>query len=246
MKDLTIIECSGYSRIKIASTSLEKIEFMSWNESEYASFEVPNILRFIYRGCIGRLLSIEGALREWELDLSLISFSYHDSKSAASWWRNLKDLLAKFRLSRISLYIILVSSFDQDEVGVAAVPEPIVIENLRFCDLHTSSAVCALFHLFEICRPKFITQYRAADECSFENTSFEVVYKRLMQQVITPDRGIPDEDMYGKLGLKRVNMEVYETFDDKVWRPLVLEMPLNVTNAPENRQKVRFELLWDC
>lgn len=64
-----------------------------------------------------------------------------------------------------------------------------------------------------------------------------------MQKLITPNCGIPEQDIR-QFGLKKVNIEVYEEFDTE-WCPLMLEKPLDVRETPKNKRKVRFELIWD-
>ncbi|KAL6557535.1 hypothetical protein OROMI_017885 [Orobanche minor] len=244
LKDLTILHCGfdGDTRIQIASTSFETIRFEPMSESQNeATFEVPNIHKFTYSSFgIPSKLSIKvGSSREWEWELNIsLIFRPVDDKS---WYLKLRNFLTKFRLSRTYLSLSLLNNrFEHDEVGIEVVAEPAVVENLMI-DTPPSSFASILYHVFGICCPKFITQ----DGFSNIYNSFEVVYKRLMHRVITPNCGIPDRDLFEKFGLKKVNMEVYDMNGTNRLPDLLLKTPLDVTKPPKNNQKVRFELIWD-
>lgn len=240
LKYLTIHECRGCTRIQIASTSLETISFSPYRESYRAKFDIPNIQKFTYSTTGLPHLSITTASREWDFDISIKSNRFHNP----SWFLKLKKFLKKYSLSRTYLSISAGrekhEGSSEHEVDIEVLPDPLVVENLK---IKAASSFCSAFlvRLFGIFRPKFVTALFFP--CS--NACIAILYKRLMHQVITPNCGIPDQSMFGQFNLKKVNMEVYNWFDQEPRQPLVLEKPLNPSETTVDYREIRFELMWD-
>lgn len=78
LKDLTLKACLGCPKIEIAATSLETISFKPLRCPEpmqKAKFQVPNIRKFTYWDSrLPSHLSIKGATREWEFDVSVVNY----------------------------------------------------------------------------------------------------------------------------------------------------------------------------
>lgn len=120
-----------------------------------------------------------------------------------------------------------MSDHSEHEVDIEVVAEPLVVENLMIFAPHTFR-YALLLRLFGAFRPKFVTLLRLTEESS--PSSFDILCKRLIHQVITPNCGIPDQDIFGKFGLKIVSMEKdYEKYEDKY----------------VSGTKTRFQLIWE-
>lgn len=135
---------------------------------------------------------------------------------------NLKRILTKFRLSTIPLLINIVDhgrhSISEYEVDAEVEAEPILVKDLNIGAHSSSHCDIIVFHLFGMCRRKFVTRdYWRTDIFQEEG---------LMH---THDR----HNMFGKFGVKEVNMEVYEVFDYPEWRPLMLGKHIDVTKTPK-------------
>ncbi|KAH6754972.1 hypothetical protein C2S53_019055 [Perilla frutescens var. hirtella] len=152
LKDLSLVECQGYTRIEIDSTSLERLTFVQQNALK-AVLDVPNIRKFSYTSYGLPSLSFKSATsREWESDISINCRRLQ----SCSWILSLKRrLLTKLSTSRISLSLNRLR-FKYDRSDVKAVAKPVVLENLT---IDSSSAFSSdlLLQLFKVCHPKFIT-----------------------------------------------------------------------------------------
>ncbi|KAH6756236.1 hypothetical protein C2S53_004251 [Perilla frutescens var. hirtella] len=165
LKDLSLVGCHGYKRIRTASTSLEYISFAEQDKAMVAKFDVPNIRKFSYSGSIIPSVSIKAAAaeasREWESDVS-VTFRRR-CRQTFPWWDSwslslsLEKLLTNLRTSRINLSLNgdFAAGFHHEGKIV-----PVVVENLTIDEAHILSGNGDLIEsLLRVCRPKFITYY---------------------------------------------------------------------------------------
>ncbi|KAH6756157.1 hypothetical protein C2S53_004256 [Perilla frutescens var. hirtella] len=220
LKDLSVVGCHGYKTIQISSTSLERISLVQVNPLT-SEFNVPNLVSFSYSGmAIPSSLSIESS-REWEY--SYISIRCSRSVLSRSWFLKLNKSLTQFNPSKISLSIRRWYWSRKGEEGDHIQPKPLVLENLTIERSIYLLNTYMLVGLFRLCHPKFITLYWAPRSC---DDSFDhIVCKKLMKEMITPNSGIPDQDIFGEFGLKEVTVEIYREILAE-WRPLLLNEPI--------------------
>lgn len=185
-------------------------------------------------------LSIKAASNEWELDITIHCNHFHKT----SWFLNLKKSMTKFRLSRIYLSLVLKCEerfgFER-EVETEVVQKPLVVENLMV-SVPSTFRSALLLRLLGIFRPKFMIydDFRLRTRCNLWRKyapNYDISRKRFIELLITSDC----QNMFGKLGLEKVNVEAYKKFGSE-WRPIGLE-ELETSETPANYQKIWLKLI---
>ncbi|GFP90653.1 putative F-box/LRR-repeat protein at3g18150 [Phtheirospermum japonicum] len=256
LKDLTLhmysTSFAGEEEIRISSSSLERLNFAQTKCSRRhrfgdaqkrrlrVKFDVPSIRRFTYDGRVIPLLSFKSTSREWESRVSIVR--YNDLGSL--WFRRLSKFLTKLRRSKIhlSLNVSVWRSFDYEAGEVQGLRRPRV-ENLTIdlADLPYLNCYALFDGLFQMCRPKFITQYL------HHKSRVDGKEKReyFLCKAFLGRGGNESHFMYyGLEDLEEVNVEIWDEVV-AVWRHVPLEYLLDAsTNATTDKRKIRFQLKW--
>lgn len=246
LADLSIVHCHGYTKIKIASRSLERISFVQLKVMT-ADFDVPNIRVFSYVGKGLPALSVQTApSRQWE---SCVSLAWSRSQTSL-FFRRLKHMLMKLTGSKITLTLKLSAGVywkGADEEPIIPQPPtiPIPIEKLAISE---ASDACAdlLVRLFKVVRPKFITHcwvHASSINGRSNDQTLNFLCRIMMKESIRPNCFIPDQELFGKFELKQANAVVSR--QKPIEWPVLKKPQLEaLTNQVLNKQVICFKLRW--
>ncbi|GFP80732.1 F-box/LRR-repeat protein at3g59200 [Phtheirospermum japonicum] len=248
LKDLTLHSYTFFQEeVRISSCSLVRLDFR--HESDVGRdiksriiFDVPSIRKFTFEGRTIPSLSFRSNSRDqWESHISITHFH----GPTTFWFRKLNKFLTKLRRSKIHLSLKVSSpkSFDYAPEGLTKKQE---VENLTVDYSGLPSLTCyALFDgVFRICRPKCITQYLVPkpsyDRWKRNNDFLCKIFIRGMDGEFL---STPINFMNGLHDLEEVNAQLYDEVV-AAWRPIPLELLLDASKSPANKQTIRFQMKW--